>query len=389
MQKEKILFVMESLRIGGAEKSLLTLLSKLDYGQYEVELFLFRHDGELMKFLPKQVRLLPEDAKYHIFDANRKAAPWRYLSQGDLLRAWHSLCYLIGCVWQRVTHRTLYIGWNHVRYHFSATNLTADVAVAYLERKCVYFTANFVKAERKIAFIHNDYSVYPYDEALDTHFFADYQKIATVSEHCRQVLVSKFPQYSDKFTVVPNMISAQTIQMMAKERQPNLESTGGHSLTIVTVGRLVEQKGYDRAVRICEQLVKKQINVLWIAVGDGPEHDKLQEEINDLNLQEHFILAGAYDNPYPWMQAADIYVQPSRFEGFGITVAEAKVLNKRIVCSNIPEFHEQLHNYPNALFADGEESFVNAILKAAKKTALPYSVTEEQPTEFYQCIERS
>lgn len=378
---------MESLRIGGAEKSLLTLLSKLDYERYDVELFLFRHNGELMQFLPNQVRLLPEDAKYHIFDSNRKAAPLHYFVQGDLLRAWHSLCYLVGCIWQRITRKPLYIGWNHVRHLFSTTNLTADVAVAYLERKCVYFTGDFVKAERKIAFIHNDYSIYPYDDALDTRYFADYQKIATVSEHCRQVLVSKFSQYSDIFTVVPNMVSVHTIQAMAKEGQPQLESKAGHSLTIVTVGRLVEQKGYDRAVRICEQLVKKQVDVLWIAVGDGPEHDKLQGQINDLNLQEHFVLAGAYANPYPWMQAADIYVQPSRFEGFGITVAEAKALNKRIVCSDIPEFHEQLHNYPNALFSDSVEGFVNAILEISQKPALPYSVVEEQPTEFYCCIE--
>lgn len=378
---------MESLRIGGAEKSLLTLLSKLDYEKYEVELFLFRHNGELMKFLPSQVRLLPEDEKYHIFDSNRKAAPWQYLARGDLLRAWHSMCYLVGCIWQRIVHKPLYIGWNHVRHLFSTTNLTADVAVAYLERKCVYFTADFVKAERKIAFIHNDYSVYPYDDALDTHYFADYQKIATVSEHCRQVLVSKFSQYRDIFTVVPNMVSVQTIQAMANEHLPQMDSMAGHSLTIVTVGRLVEQKGYDRAVHICEQLVKKQVDVLWIAVGDGPEHGKLQEQINALNLQGHFILAGASANPYPWMQKADIYVQPSRFEGFGITVAEAKALNKRIVCSDIPEFHEQLHNYPNALFADSEERFVNAILAISEKPALPYTMEEEQPTEFYRCME--
>ena len=385
--KKKILFIMESLRIGGAEKSLLTLLSKLDYERYEVELFLFRHNGELMKFLLPQVRLLPEDAKYHSFDRNRKVAPLQYLVQGDFLRAWHSLCYLVGCIWQRIARKKLYIGWKHVRLLFSTKNLSADIAVAYLERKCVYFTADYVQANCKVAFIHNDYSVYPYDATLDNHYFASYHKIATVSEHCCQVLEQKFPQYVDKFAVVPNMVSVQAIQAMSKEPLPQLRNVVHHALTVVTVGRLVEQKGYDRAIRICAQLVSRQMDVLWIAVGDGPERDKLQEQIDTRGLQGHFILAGAYANPYPWMQIADIYVQPSRFEGFGITVAEAKALNKRIVCSDIPEFREQLRSYPNAKFAGNEDELVEAIREMAQRSVLPYTVAEEQPTEFYRCIE--
>ena len=87
------------------------------------------------------------------------------------------------------------------------------------------------------------------------------------------------------------------------------------------------------------------------------------------------------------MQIADIYVQPSRFEGFGITVAEAKALNKRIVCSDIPEFREQLRSYPNAKFAGNEDEFVEAIREMAQRSVLPYTVAEEQPTEFYRCIE--
>lgn len=385
--KKKLLFIMESLRIGGAEKSLLTLLSKLDYDRYDVELFLFRHGGELMKFLPPEVTLLPEDAKYHIFDSNRKAAPLRYLAQGDLPRAWHSLCYLVGCIWQRITRKPLYIGWNHVRHLFTRVELNADVVVAYLERKCVYFTADFVKAGRKVAFIHNDYSVYPYDAALDTCYFAAYQAIATVSEHCRQVLAQRFPQYAEKFAVVPNLVSAKAIQSMAREPLPQQNKASGHTLTLVTVGRLVDQKGYDRAIRICDRLVKQQLDVMWIAVGDGPERSKLQAQIDAFGLRAHFLLAGAYANPYPWMQAADIYVQPSRFEGFGITVAEAKALNKRIVCSDIPEFREQLQAYPNARFASSEDEFVQAICEIANQEVRPYPAVEEEPTAFYRCIE--
>ncbi len=79
LKKKKLLFVMESLRIGGAEKSLLTLLPMLDYEKYDVSLFLFRHNGELMKFLPETVHLLPEDRRYRIFYKD-----WKRISQ------WHT-----------------------------------------------------------------------------------------------------------------------------------------------------------------------------------------------------------------------------------------------------------------------------------------------------------
>ena len=146
MKKTKLLFIMESLRIGGAEKSLLTLLSKLDYDRFDVSLFLFRHNGELMQFLPPQVNLLPEDAHYAVFTSNWKAAPLAYLRRGDFVRAWYSLCYLVGCIWQCLSNKPLYIGWRFVQRLFGDNALSSDIAIAYLERKCVYFTAERVSA---------------------------------------------------------------------------------------------------------------------------------------------------------------------------------------------------------------------------------------------------
>lgn len=387
MRKTKLLFVMESLGIGGAEKSLLTLLSKLDYERFDVSLLLFRHNGELMQFLPSEVHLLPEDARYAIFASNWKTAPLSYLRRGDFVRAWYSLCYLFGCVLQRLTRKPLYIGWNFVRHLFSENSLSADAAIAYLERKCVYFTSEMVRAPRKIAFIHNDYSVYPYDAELDTRYFADYQVIATVSDHCRQVLADRFPQYRNRFTVVKNMVSSSMVRRMAQERLPYAMDDDS-VLKLVTVGRLVEQKGYDRAIRICRLLVDKGISVRWFAVGDGPARPTLEERVDALGLRKNFVFVGATANPYPWMNIADVYVQPSRFEGFGITVAEAKALNKRIVCSDIPEFCEQLDNYPNAWLAASESEFAQAIETVVEVSPLPYETEEDSIEAFYRCLGR-
>ena len=386
MQKKQLLFVMESLRMGGAEKSLLALLTELDYSRFDVSLFLFYHDGELMRDLPNGVTLLPEDRHFHIFSANRKAAPFNYLRQGDVRRAWYSICYLFGCIWQRVTRKPLYIGWNHVRNLFDEQTLTADIAIAYMERKSMYYVAECVEAPRKIGFIHNNYDIYPYDDRLDARFFPYFQTIAAVSEHCRQVLARRFPALSDRFVVVKNLIPAATIQSMAE--QPLLQHyKTPNELTVVTVGRLVKQKGYDRAIRICKLLADQNVSLKWYAIGDGPEKKELEKQVHRLGLQATFILSGAFANPYPWMQFADVYVQPSRFEGCSTTVAEAKVLSKKIVCSDIPEFREQLLDYPNAWIAGSEKDFAQAILAAAEAPLRPAAAAEETLDAFYRYIQ--
>lgn len=379
--KKQLLFVMESLRIGGAEKSLLTLLSLLDYDRYEVRLLLLEPKGELLGLLPPQVQLLDPDEGYTLFAKSRKLAPLRFLARGDVRRAWHSALYLAGCLGQRLARKPLYIGWEHIAPLFSGPELEADAAIAYLERRPLYFTAQRVKARRKIAFIHNDYSRYPYDAALDARYFPEYDRIATVSEHCRQVLAQLFPQQVDKFLVIRNMVCPELIRQMARTAPEGMAPAGRKVL--VTVGRLVEQKGYDQAIEVCAQLVKRGVDLVWYAVGEGPERPALERKIQQAGLSERFILAGAQTNPYAWMGRADVYVQPSRFEGFGITVAEAKVLGLPIVCSDIPEFREQLEGYPACRFASQPRLLAEGILQLLDQPAAPVSVPQQgQPPEL-------
>lgn len=66
--KKKILILMPSMFIGGAERSLLGLLDSFDYDRYDVDLFLFRHEGEFLKYIPESVNILPEMWQYATFD---------------------------------------------------------------------------------------------------------------------------------------------------------------------------------------------------------------------------------------------------------------------------------------------------------------------------------
>ncbi len=355
--KKKILFVMESLRIGGAEKSLLTILSMLDYSRYDVDLFLFKTDGEWMEFLPKEVNLLNSSEDYEIFSENRKLAPLRFLKKLDFRLFYHSFVYLIKCLYYKMIGK-LYIGWEHVQYMFPEVGKEYDTSIAFLERKTIYFNIDKVKAIKKIGFIHNDYSVYDYDYKNDLYYFENYRNIATVSLHCKDVLCEIFPEYKEKFLVIKNMVSKEMMNQMAQERLPVEKK---ETFRIVTVARLVEQKGIDRAIDVCKMLVEHGYDVKWYVVGGGPEEEKLKKKIVENSLQERLILVGAQKNPYHWIKNCDLYVQPSRFEGFGITVCEAKALAKPILTSDIPEFREQIIDGWNGYLAKDEEMMYNRI----------------------------
>lgn len=374
--KKKVLFVMESLRIGGAEKSLLTILSMFDTKQYDVDLCLFRHSGEFMDFLPECVHLLPLDEKFHLFDKSRKGAPFAYLKQGKLAEALHSVGYLAEAAVSKVAGKKLYIGWHHQKHFFQPIEQKYDVAIAFMERRSIYFVTDWVKADKKIGFIHNDYSVYPYDEKQDQRCFAAFDHIATVSEHCMEVLQEKFPLYRDKFLVIKNMVSPSVIRQMAQEDIGEFP-VRQNALKIVSVGRLTRQKGFDNAIRICKKLCEKGMDVCWYIAGKGEQQPELERLIAEMQLENHMFLVGAQVNPYKWMQMCDVYVQPSRFEGFGITVAEAKVLGKKIVAADIPEFREQLSEYPYARLVSQIEEYCQGICELQNVTVDEKNLKED------------
>ncbi|MFI3213069.1 MAG: glycosyltransferase [Eubacteriales bacterium] len=369
MNKKKILFIIEGLGIGGAEKSLLTLLELFDYNSYEVDLLLFDHSRELMKFIPKKVNLLQEDKNFKTFYQCIKKSPFKFLKKGQLKFAILSFCYLIKCAVYKIMYNKLYVGWDIQKYFFSSIDKEYDTSIAYLERKCIYFNIDKVIAKNKIGFIHNDYSVYQYDYKYDQMHFRYYNHIATVSEHCKEVLIDIFPEYKEKFLVIKNMISKTLIEEMANEEIELVRQND--ELIIVTVGRVIEQKGYHIAVDICNELVKLGCNVKWYVIGkENPSEkykEKLIQKIEEYELQEVFIFLEAQLNPYKYMKFCDVYVQPSVFEGYGITVAEAKALGKIIVASDIPEFLEQLEDYGKGIICGKVCDYIEVLEKFWKE----------------------
>lgn len=364
--KKKILFIEEGLGIGGAEKSLLAILNLLDYSKYEVDLFLFRHTGEFMNMIPKEVNLLPLSKDFALFEQNKKVSPLNFLRKHNIKATFYSSLYLINSgiykVFLKKEHikNKEYIGWNFLKNLFKPLEKEYDVAISFLEKKTIYFNVDKVKAKRRIGFVHIDYSKYPYNYKMDKKYFKKFNNITTVSNHCKKVLENIFPKYKEKFLVIKNMILVNLIEKEAEERV-NWKEENNEIIKIVTVGRLVNQKGIDNGIFVCKSLIDEGYKVRWYVVGKGKDKEKLENLIKTNNLEENFILLGAKTNPYKYIKNCDIYVQPSRFEGYGITIAEAKALKKPIVATDIPEFREQIIDKKTGILCKDNSELKNGI----------------------------
>ena len=292
--------------------------------------------------------------------------------KGRFKKSFNALIYLIKAAYSNIILKKQYIGWDNISPIFSKINKEYDVSISFLERKTFYFNVDKVNSLKKIGFIHIDYNKIQYDYNLDNKYFKYFNNIATVSNHCKEVLINLFPQYKEKFIVIKNMISVNIIKEMSKEKVDFKKSN--NETIIVTVGRLTYQKGIDNAIIICKDLISKGYKIKWLVIGKGEDKEKLEELIKKYNLENKFILKGVKTNPYKYIKNCDIYVQPSRFEGYGITIAEAKALNKPIVASNIPEFKEQLINNKTGLIASSNDEFVKNIIKLIENKEIKYTL---------------
>ncbi|MTP79570.1 glycosyltransferase [Turicibacter sanguinis] len=360
--KTKLLFVMESLRIGGAEKSLVTLLSQLDYSQYEVDLFLFSPKGEFMNLLPKEVNLLevPKDFENFILQPNRSLINLIRNKRIKLLI--YKITQLIMLSIYHFIFKKEYIGWNFIRKSIGIIDKQYDVAIGFLEKKSIYFVVDKVQAEKKIGWIHTDYRKIEFNYKLDEKYLSKLDDIITVSNPCRVSLIEIFGHIKHKVSVIENFISPKLINELANEirdiKEINRISEG--SLIVVTVARLTKAKNLGIIIDAVK-ILKKKYKIKWFIVGDGELRDELSNLIKMNGLNEEIILVGAQLNPYQFMKRADIYVQTSLWEGFGITVAEAKALNKPIIVSSIPEFKSQIQHEKTGLIYHSLEELINYI----------------------------
>lgn len=311
--KKKILFVIESFAIGGAEKSLVNLLNTLDFSGHEVTVVIFAKGGALENQLPGFINLIHHQHHFSLmsrlkFLVMRKVFPSKQ-SEDQFWKVFASEV-------PKITENF-------------------DVAIAYGQGFPTHFVSDKVVAVKKLAWVNTDYLKAGYNADFDAPSYQKMDSIVTVSEAGKTSFEQAFrnTNIKAKVDVIEDLLGIAAIKKLAGVKS---EISKFEGLKLVTVGRLHPAKGFNLAIDAAEALKKEGLNFKWWIVGEGAERLKLEKLISEKKLAENFILLGADTNPYKFINAADIYVQTSVYEGFSITVREAKALGKPIVTTNFP-----------------------------------------------------
>ena len=326
-----ILFIFtDALGVGGIEISLISLLKNIDYKQYNVDLFLYAHRGELLNEIPKEVNLLPE-VKELAYLRNSfmdkckngcyKAAYWR--------------------IWSKLFRKKADDGYRHLYKNLKfAFKKEYDLAISFF--RPFDLIKDIVTAKTKVGWIHTDYTV-----EQDSDLRNDYEnldKIVAVSESVKQSFLQILPDFSDRVIVIENIYDIDYIKKKSTEFEVNEDMPKGNWTTVLSVGRFSKQKNFERIPQIVSELKKRHIDLKWYLIGWGAEEDTIKNEIKKNHVEDSVIVLGKKSNPYPYMKACDVYAQLSLYEGKSVCVKEAQILGKPVIITDYPTSQSQLIN---------------------------------------------
>lgn len=328
---KKLLFVCYGLGIGGIEKCLVNLVNALPENQFDIDILLMNPEYDLKDQIRRKVSFIDRfDYVMNTTDTMDEIA-----EHGGILKN-------VGKFFRYCLFRLSVKFGKEPWKLFKDIGKKYDVAVAYSHHDySKYFVIEKVVAKKKFLFYHD--GIYKLDDSQkirDHYYFPKFDNIIAVSKCTRDMLVSIYPEIDKKTIVVYNIINDSEIISKAREFTPKKENR----FTIVTVGRLVDQKQPEVAVQIARRLKDSSYQFVWKWVGDGPRCQKIKDLIEQNDLMDIFVLLGNQVNPYPYINCADLYVQPSRDEAYCTTTNEARILHKVIVTTDCSGMDEQVVN---------------------------------------------
>lgn len=366
MNRKRVLVVMNTMVFGGVEKACLTLLAALTPDSFDVTLLLVHKSGEYLDQIPpwvtvRELPVQPDDRREMLI--GRRAAFRESLRQGKLLRVCRSLlrrAYCIACV---PTPLWRCVELNAMLDRVSADETEYDCAIAYSDTLiCVALVSERIRAKRRLAWFHGDFPDQHIRHEHYQHYYRKYDHLYAVSVALAEKLNTRMPNLTHPVDKFPHIIDPGRYAKLANSGSGFGDEYAG--LRILSVGRLCEQKGFDLAVSVHARLVKEGYAFRWYIVGGGHAEPDLRKAIASAGVQNSFILLGQYANPYPFFSQCDIYVQPSRYEGYCLTVAEARAFAKPIVCTDFAGAREQIVDGETGLIVPCE---VDAIYQAVKR----------------------
>jgi glycosyltransferase involved in cell wall biosynthesis len=307
-RKRKILFLIPSLRGGGAERTLINLLHKVDYNRYDIDLIVVSKLGPYIHEVPEEVEVT-------------------YLFRNNFLV--RVLGYL---------HRTFNIEW-FFRKKMAVVDKSYDVGISFLDSNytdLLFFTDSI---EKRVSFIHGSYLSHSnydrfykhdyYRNKMQEKRFSKLDGIYFVSHDSMSDFVELFGEFPE-MGVVYNMIDREGVLRKSRSSGTPTDDT----FTFMAAGSLIPIKGFDRLIRAAGIARNKGYNFKVLIAGSGPEEKSLNQLIHNLKLEETIKLLGFVKNPYPLMKSSDVFVMSSVSEALPTVLCEAMILGVPTLVTN-------------------------------------------------------
>lgn len=335
---KKILFGITSLSLGGAERVLVDLANELSK-DYKVTIFTLYAKGELEKQLNNKVKL-----------KTYQESPYTELTGLQKLLMVLKVLFLRKAIYKK-----------YIKEDY-------NVEIAFLEGPITRLFSTKNSNTKKIAWVHNDISKVfgtgikaKLKQKVDKKIYEKFAKLVFVSkdnlESFEKIYVTNKNQEKQ---VIYNYLNAENIIKKAEEQiKENLEE---NQINFVSVARLVKQKGIERLLKVHKKLIEEGLSHVFYIIGDGEEKEKLEKLVQENKLENTFKLLGKRENPYPYIKKADYFCLFSEFEGYGMVIEEAKILNKPILITDTAA-REAVQNYENSTIAENSEDGIYKVLK--------------------------
>lgn len=388
--KKKIIFVSEALWCGGIETALINLLNHIDYSKYDVSLLVVRNifDFNMKERINPKCRLIIIDRRdvvtfdkrypyYRIFGLTEEC-----VNPSKLHKIFKWVIPSVKWIENR-----LFI--DYIRKMMK--DEIFDTAIIYSDVVAEH-TIRAIKARKYLMFYHHGAMRHVYHDEIG---YRKSEKIIAVSENQAKALGEFVPRYAKKITVIHNLTDVDGLRKKAE--MPLEDKFVKEHINIVSCGRVSHEKGMDIAVKACAELVKRGFDdIRWWIVGGGPAEQEVKNIISELHMEEHVKMVGMKGNPYPYIKQADLYVQPSRFEGYPLTILEALILGQPVISTNNNGAKEIIQNEKTGILCTIDEKDISdkieMVLKKQKLVELRKEVRkidfENENQKYMKMIEK-
>ncbi|WP_073330397.1 glycosyltransferase [Chryseobacterium carnipullorum] len=315
MLKKKILIRIGSLRHGGAEKVLINFLKNLPEDKYDVDLLINLYTGMYIKEVPSWVNL-------------------HYLIKGEMITT--NKPHEIPVKAFRVLYQKMFLLFPSLLYKFVLQNKKYDVEIAAIHGMYRELLSSPQKDSKKIIWIQNDiFNLKEYTPDVIRQLFK-FDRILVISNKLKEEMQKVARNDKEKKAVIKIFNPIDKTDTLNKANTAIDDYPFSNEIpTFITIGTVYPQKGYDRLLDVHKKLMDEGLKHQIIIIGDGFDYENIQTKLNHLGLQETVKMLGFRSNPYPYLKKADFYVMSSRHEGFPTIIAEALILNKPVVSTDV------------------------------------------------------